>query len=203
MWGTGAPDESTIPALFAKEGKGAYQAENFGESGYRAMQSYIYLLLKFNQGLKADWVISYDGVNEAVGLDMESMSGSWSTYGISVVGSTEYTQMRFSPKVESDGHHHLSNAGNGYRYDVTADMLLTNAVVTGRDALLAGRTIALQGDIFFDKKTKTYFIDSWLAEGATPDRYDNMAVVIADAGTTNAAVKAKADGKAIRTVAVA
>lgn len=142
------------------------------------------------------------GVNEAVGLDMESMSGSWSTYGISVVGSTEYTQMRFNPKVESDGHHHLSNAGNGYRYDVTADMLLTNAVVTGRDALLTGRTIALQGDIFFDKKTKTFFIDSWLAEGATPDRYDNMAVVIADAGTENTDVKAKADGKAIRTVAV-
>ena len=68
MWGTGAPDDSTIPALFAKAGIKGYKAENFGESGYRAMQSYIYLLLKFNEGLKADWVVSYDGVNEAVGF---------------------------------------------------------------------------------------------------------------------------------------
>ena len=68
MWGTGAPDDSTIPALFAKAGIKGYEAENFGESGYRAMQSYIYLLLKFNEGLKTDWVVSYDGVNEAVGF---------------------------------------------------------------------------------------------------------------------------------------
>ena len=68
MWGTGAPDDGTIPALFVKAGKDAYKAENFGESAYRAMQSYIYLLLKFNEGVKTDWVVSYDGVNDAVGF---------------------------------------------------------------------------------------------------------------------------------------
>lgn len=68
MWGTGAPDNGTIPALFAEEGGGKYQTQNFGESGYRAMQSYIFLILNFNKGLETDWVISYDGVNEAVGF---------------------------------------------------------------------------------------------------------------------------------------
>ncbi|MEN8187934.1 MAG: hypothetical protein ABFR05_12465 [Bacteroidota bacterium] len=68
MWGTGAPDDGTIPAFFGKGGNGTYKVTNFGESGYRAIQSYIYLMLKFNEGLKTDWVISYDGVNEAVGF---------------------------------------------------------------------------------------------------------------------------------------
>jgi len=68
MWGTGAPDASTIPAFFANNGNGDYKIENFGESGYRAMQSYIYLMLNYNKGYKTDWVISYDGVNEAVGF---------------------------------------------------------------------------------------------------------------------------------------
>jgi hypothetical protein len=143
------------------------------------------------------------GVNEAgQSLDMESMSGSWSTYGISVVGSTEFTQMRIAPFTEDDGHHHLSNADNGYRYDVTAEMQTAVAFVTGRDSLLCGRTISLQGDIFFDKKTKVHFIDSWLAEGAIPDRYDNMAAVF-KGGAANVAVQAKADGKAIVTRALA
>jgi hypothetical protein len=139
------------------------------------------------------------GGNEGVGLDMESMSGQWASYSISVTGSTEFTQMRINPKVEDDGHHHLSNQDNGYRYDVTADMQLASAIVTGKDALLCGRTIQLQGDIFFDKKTKTYFIDSWLSEGAIPDRYDNMACVVNTAGVTNTVVETKAKGKAIRT----
>jgi hypothetical protein len=67
MWGTGSPDDETIPAFFSK-GDNSYFVKNFGESGYRAMQSYIYLLLKFNSGEKTDWVITYDGVNDAVGF---------------------------------------------------------------------------------------------------------------------------------------
>ena len=67
MWGTGSPDNGTIPAFFAAK-KSDYFVKNYGESGYRAMQSYIYLLLNFNSGIKANWVITYDGVNEAVGF---------------------------------------------------------------------------------------------------------------------------------------
>jgi hypothetical protein len=143
------------------------------------------------------------GQNEAIGLDMEVMSGSWSTYGISVTGSTEFTQMRIAPKLDKDGHHPLSTADNGFRYDVSADMKLANAIVTGRDALLCGRTISLSTDIFKDKKSKTFYIDSWLAEGAIPDRYDNMGAVFQTAGVENAAVKLKADGKAVVTRALA
>ena len=67
IWGTGAPDNGTIPAYFSNS-ENNYYVKNYGESGYRAMQSYIYLLLKFNSGVKTDWVVTYDGVNEAFGF---------------------------------------------------------------------------------------------------------------------------------------
>lgn len=67
MWGTGVNDSNTISSLLAAQTSGAFEVLNFGESGYRAFQSYIYLHLNYNEGLEADWVISYDGVNEGVG----------------------------------------------------------------------------------------------------------------------------------------
>ena len=143
------------------------------------------------------------GSNEAMGLDMEAMSGRWNSFNIGITGSTEFTQMRINPKLDKDGHHPLSTVDNGYRYDVTADMQLASAIVTGRDALLCGRTIGLSTDIFKDKKTKTFYIDSWIAEGAIPDRYDNIGAVFKTAGVENVTVKEKADGKAVLTRALA
>jgi hypothetical protein len=115
------------------------------------------------------------------------------------MGSTEFTQMKLNPHDGADNHL-LSNANNGNRYNVTADMQTAHGVIYGPDSLLAGRTISLQGDIFFDKKTKSNFIDSWFAEGCIPDRYDNIAVVASPSGaTSNTAVLNKAKGKATAT----
>jgi hypothetical protein len=75
-------------------------------------------------------------------------------------------------------------------------MQAAQAVIYGPDALLTGRTISLQSDIFFDKKSKGYFCDSWLAEGATTGRYDNCAVVVSASATADANVLTKAKGKA-------
>jgi hypothetical protein len=75
-------------------------------------------------------------------------------------------------------------------------MKTAQAIIYGPDALLCGRTIGLQSDIFFDKKTKGYFCDSWLAEGATIGRYDNCAIVVSDAAADNTDVLNKAKGKA-------
>lgn len=68
MWGTGANDKTTIPALFSETGKGKYKTFNFGESSYNAFQSYLFLRLKINEGFKPDIVISYDGVNNTDGF---------------------------------------------------------------------------------------------------------------------------------------
>jgi len=138
------------------------------------------------------------GSNETSGTNFSGLSGTLKGYNLTVMGSTEYTQMKLNPH-DGLAHHLLSNENNGNRYDVTADMQKTQAIIYGPDSLLAGRTINLQGDIFFDKKTKSNFIDSWFAEGCIPDRYDNMAVVGSTASSDNAAVLAKAKGKATAT----
>jgi hypothetical protein len=98
-------------------------------------------------------------------------------------------------------HHLLSKPANSYRYDVTAAMLTAVAVVFAPDALLVGRTIALQGDIFWDKKSKSYFIDSWFAEGAIPDRWEANGAVFAG-GSENTDITARAARKAVVTKAL-
>lgn len=100
-----------------------------------------------------------------------------------------------------DNHHLLSKASNQFRYDVTAEMLNCICVIFTTDALLLGSTIQLQGDIFWDKKTKSYFIDSWFSEGAIPDRWEAVSAIF-KGGSENAAVKARAVRKARRQVTV-
>lgn len=100
-------------------------------------------------------------------------------------------------------HHLLSNINNGNRYDVInsgVDTMEKNivAVIFGTEALLAGRSIDMQGKIWFHDGNKSWYIDSWMAEGAIPDRWEHSAVVrITAAATNDAAVKARANRKAI------
>lgn len=103
-------------------------------------------------------------------------------------------------------HHKLSNAANGYRYDVTEAQTTAQAVLFTQDALLVGRTISITGDIFWEKKEKTWYIDTFLAEGAIPDRWEAVAVITAAAteelATDHAAILARANRKVIQTKAV-
>jgi len=138
------------------------------------------------------------GGDSMVDTSMAVLRGRLKGWNIPIMGSAEFTQMKLNPHFGAT-HHLLSNANNGNRYDVTADMQAANALIYASDGLLTGRTITLQGDIFFDKKSKTFFIDSWLSEGAIPDRFDNLAVVGSTAVADNAAVLAKAKGKSTAT----
>ena len=140
---------------------------------------------------------SEGGSNEATGMvfNAGALTGRLKGWNIPIMGSVEFTQMKINPH-DGETHHLLSNTNNGNRYDVTADMKAAHAVIYNSDALLCGRTITLQSDIFYDKKTKAYFIDSWLAEGATTGRYDNCAVVASTNSGDNTVVLTKAEGKA-------
>lgn len=51
------------------------------------------------------------------------------------------------------------------------------AVLFTADALLVGRSIDVTGDIFYEKKEKTYYIDTFMSEGAIPDRWEAVSVV--------------------------
>lgn len=121
------------------------------------------------------------------------------TYTISVSGTTvdgfvlkSYNcpvipSNRFPKFTSADDHHPLSNADNGNRYDAIAEMNGTIAVLFTADALLVGRSIAITGDIFYEKKEKTYYIDTFMAEGAIPDRWEGVAAVTTKRETSGAA----------------
>jgi len=62
IWGTGSPDEFTIPAILEKiTGESTF---NFGEGGYVAHQSLNLLMRQYVAGGKPKTVIFYDGVND-------------------------------------------------------------------------------------------------------------------------------------------
>lgn len=64
MWGTGVEDKDTIPEYFRLHSNNAFNVMNIGETGYNAYQSHLELELNIMRGLKPDFIITYDGVNE-------------------------------------------------------------------------------------------------------------------------------------------
>ena len=123
-----------------------------------------------------------------------------SSYNCPVIPSN-----RFPKFTSGQAHHLLSNEDNGYRYDATAEMNGAIAVLFTSDALLVGRSIDVTGDIFYEKKEKTYYIDTFLSEGAIPDRWEAVSVVTTKretstgaADNTTAAAHAQVLGRARR-----
>lgn len=68
--------------------------------------------------------------------------------------------------------HYLSNAQNGNAYDVSATEAKAVAVLLHPKSLLAGETIPLTSDIWFNREEKQWFIDSFLAFGVAVNRPD-------------------------------
>lgn len=81
---------------------------------------------------------------------------------------------------ENQEHHLLSNANNNYRYDVntTKGQQACAALIMGREGLMVGRSIALQGKIWFNDNNKTWYIDTWMSEGAIPDRWEHLGALL-------------------------
>lgn len=79
------------------------------------------------------------------------------------------------PKTNVVGHH-LSNANNSNAYD--GDFTKLVGQVFSAKALLAGETIPLESDIFFDKILKTWFVDSHMSFGVTPDRAEYAGAIM-------------------------
>jgi len=78
MWGTGARDSFTIPAILAREllGRGV-KAEviNFGESGFVTTQEVIALLREVQKGNIPDAVVFYDGINDTYSAYQQGTPG--------------------------------------------------------------------------------------------------------------------------------
>lgn len=68
--------------------------------------------------------------------------------------------------------HPLSNANNSNAYNLTSAEADAVAVILHPKSLLAGETIPLTSDIWFNREEKQWFIDSFLAFGVTVNRPD-------------------------------
>ena len=75
--------------------------------------------------------------------------------------------------------HYLSNAGNGNAYDVTAAEAKVKVLMLMPKAILAGETIPLTSDVYYEKSDLQWLIDSYLAFGATANRAEHAAAVYA------------------------
>lgn len=76
--------------------------------------------------------------------------------------------------------HYLSNAGNSNAYDIAdaSEEIDVVAIVMLPKALLAGETIPLTSDVYYEKAELQWFIDSYLAFGVTTNRPDNCGVLL-------------------------
>lgn len=84
------------------------------------------------------------------------------TYGVPVVSSNNF------PGGSNISGHLLSNTANSNAYD--GDFTKAVAVAFSPRALLAGETIPLTTDVFWDSKSKHWFVDAYLSFGVGPNR---------------------------------
>ena len=91
-------------------------------------------------------------------------------YGVPVVSSTNF------PAGQTITGHLLSNANNSNAYD--GDFSKVAAAAFSPRALMAGETIPLVTDVFWDKLTKQWFVDAHLSYGVTPNRAEFAGVIL-------------------------
>lgn len=103
--------------------------------------------------------------SEGTSIEAQLLKG----HGVPIVQSNNY----IAGKVISGNL--LSNAANSNAYD--GDFTKIVATAFSPRALLAGETIPLTGDVFFDKLTKQWFVDAWRAYGVTTDRHEFAGVI--------------------------
>lgn len=73
--------------------------------------------------------------------------------------------------------HYLSNTANSSAYDYTAAEGDSRVLGFAPRAVLAGETISLTSDIWYNKEEKQWFIDSHLSFGMAPDRAEMAGTV--------------------------
>lgn len=91
------------------------------------------------------------------------------TYGVPVISSNNF------PGGSTIASHLLSNADNGNAYD--GDFTKAVAVAFSPRALLAGETIPLTTDVFWDQKSKHWFVDAYEAFAVGPNRAEFAGVI--------------------------
>ena len=114
--------------------------------------------------------------DKLISRDFSSSNGDYALGEVmTMMGSAILPTARI-PQSAITGHK-LSNTNNGNAYDLTAAEANVAAVIIHPHSLLAGETIPLQSDVFFDKVERQWFIDSFYAFGVSNRRPDVCGVV--------------------------
>lgn len=113
-----------------------------------------YTLLQSEQLINANYITA-DGNQVQNAMILKA-------YGVPIIKSNNYS----GGKVITGDI--LSNAANGNAYD--GDFTKVVATAFSAKSLLAGELSPLQSDVFFDKVSKHWFVDSWMSYGMTADR---------------------------------
>jgi len=109
--------------------------------------------------------------DKLISRDFSSMNGDYAKGDVLESCGIRIQKTNRFPKTADVGQtHFLSNAGNGNAYDVTANDAKCVVCLLMPKALLAGETIPLTSDVYYDKKEMQWFIDSFLSFAVTPNR---------------------------------
>jgi hypothetical protein len=91
-------------------------------------------------------------------------------FGVPVIRSNNF------PAGKNITNHELSNTRNSNAYN--GDFTDVVAAAFSPRALLAGETISLTSEVFYDQVSKSHYVDSFLSFGATPNRPEFAGVIL-------------------------
>lgn len=109
--------------------------------------------------------------NKLLSRDYNADNGEFSKMRIDEIGGARIVKTARIPQAAITGHF-LSNASNSNAYDVSAAEAKCVAVILHPKGLMAGETIPLNSDMWFNREEKQWFIDSFIAFGVTVNRPD-------------------------------
>lgn len=120
-----------------------------------------YTLMQAEQLIQMDYITAAGNSVQTWGLK---------TYGVPVVSSNNF------PGGENITGHFLDTVNNGNAF--SGDYTKVAAVAFSARAIMAGATIPLQTDVFYDKLSKSWFVDAHEAYSAIPNREEFSGVIL-------------------------
>jgi len=127
-------------------------------------------------GVKPDVYYTLMQAEQLINTDYITADGNsvkaWvlKTYGVPVVASNNF------PGGENIVGHYLDTVNNGNSF--SGDYSKVVAVAMSPRAVMAGETIALETDVFYDKLSKSWFVDAHQAYSASTNRHEYAGVIL-------------------------
>lgn len=109
--------------------------------------------------------------NKLMSRDFTAGNGDYAKGMIHEINGARIVKTARIPESEIVDHY-LSNERNGNAYDIVGAQANAVAVILHPKSLMAGETIPLTSDVWFNREEKTWFIDSFLSFAVTVNRPD-------------------------------